>query len=127
MAMMMRGASGPPRPIQRATLRRVARLFIPYRAQLAWTAVAVLISSGLGVLSPFFLRTIVNEGLLARNLSVVTHYCLLALGATLASSACSLGYGYLSTLVGQRIMCDVRNHLYQHLQGMSLRFFTGTR
>jgi ATP-binding cassette, subfamily B, bacterial len=127
MAMMMRGPVVPPKPISRASLQRVARLFIPYRAQLAWTAIAVLVSSGLGVLAPLFLRTIVNQGLLAHNLGVVTRFCLFALGATLASNLCSLAYGYLSTLVGQRIMRDLRNQLYRHLQGMSLRFFTGTR
>ena len=33
----------------------------------------------------------------------------------------------MSVLVGQKIMRDLRNTLYGHLQGMSLRFFTGTR
>ncbi|MBV9524942.1 MAG: ABC transporter ATP-binding protein, partial [Candidatus Dormibacteraeota bacterium] len=34
---------------------------------------------------------------------------------------------YLTNRVGQRVMEDLRNRLYMHLQGMSLRFFTGTR
>jgi ATP-binding cassette subfamily B protein len=34
---------------------------------------------------------------------------------------------YLSTLVGQRVMQDLRNGLYRHLQRMHLRFFTSTR
>src|SRR5581483_11441837 len=34
---------------------------------------------------------------------------------------------YVTTLVGQRVMQDLRNRLYEHLQSMSLRFFTSTR
>src|SRR4029078_10468885 len=34
---------------------------------------------------------------------------------------------YLTTVVGQRVMQDLRNRLYDHLQSMSLRFFTATR
>jgi ATP-binding cassette subfamily B protein len=34
---------------------------------------------------------------------------------------------YLTTVVGQRVMQDLRNRLFEHLQSMSLRFFTATR
>jgi ATP-binding cassette subfamily B protein len=126
--MAMRGMpAGPPRPIKKETLRRIARTFVPYRGQMVLVAAAVLASATLGLLPPFFLRTIVNVGLIGRRLDVVTHYTLLTLLATLFSTAFSLAFGYLSVVVGQRIMRDLRNQLYDHVQGMSLRFFTGTR
>jgi ATP-binding cassette subfamily B protein len=125
---MMRGPiPGDARPLRRETLARVARQFAPYKAEVIWTGVAVLVSAALGLLSPFFLQTIVNQGLLGRNFAVVTRYSVYTLAATLVSMACGLGYGYLSTVVGQRIMRDLRNTLYEHLQGMSLKFFTNTR
>ena len=34
---------------------------------------------------------------------------------------------YFATVVGQQVMQDLRNRLYEHLQAMSLRFFTRTR
>ena len=124
----MRGTGGgPPRPIKKTTLRRIARTFIPYRREMILTAAAVLASATLGLLAPFFLKIIVNDGLLARQLDVVTKYTLWTLLATLLATAFALGYGYMSIVVGQRIMRDLRNTLYDHVQGMSLRFFTGTR
>src|SRR5205807_1036668 len=108
-------AQGPKRPIERETLKRIARTFAPYRLKVAWTALAVLASAGLGLLSPFFLQTIVNHGLLRHDMGVVNRYTLYTLAATLGSVACALGYGYLSTVVGQRIMRDLRNRLYDHL------------
>ena len=69
----MRGGSGaPPRPIKKTTLRRIAHTFVPYRKEMTWTALAVLASAALGLLSPFFLRIIVNDGLLLHRLDVVT-------------------------------------------------------
>ena len=38
-----------------------------------------------------------------------------------------IGQTYLANLVGLRVMQDLRNSLYSHLQFMPLRFFTTTR
>src|SRR5207245_1895782 len=67
---------GPTRPIQKAALRRIARTSVPYRAQIVWSALAVLVSATLGLLSPFFLQTIANQALLAHRLDVITRYTL---------------------------------------------------
>ena len=115
------------KPIARTTLKRVAGTFAPYKWQLAGIAALVLLSAALGLLTPFYLRALINDGLLKSNFSLITHYTLLTLGVTLGSTALAMGYGYLSLEVGVRIMRDLRNRLYDHLQGMSLRFFTGTR
>ncbi|MGH2614942.1 MAG: ABC transporter ATP-binding protein, partial [Thermomicrobiales bacterium] len=38
-----------------------------------------------------------------------------------------VGQTYLTTVIGQNVMQDLRNALYAHLQRMPLRFFTATR
>jgi ATP-binding cassette, subfamily B, bacterial len=117
----------PPKTLERTTVRRVARLFLPYKRNL-WLIVAlVLVSAGLSLLSPFFLEKIVNEGLIGRNLRVIVDYSIYTLLATLGSTGTGLLFGYRSIVVGQRIMRDLRNNLFAHLQGMSMRFFTSTR
>ena len=125
--MMMHRPAGPSRKITRETVRRIARSFAPYRGQVFLTAVIVVASAGLGLLPPFFLRTLVNQGLAGRDLGLVTRFTVYTLLATIGGTAGSLAYSYLSSVVGQRIMRDLRNDLFDHLQGMSLRFFTQTR
>jgi ATP-binding cassette subfamily B protein len=119
-------SAGAPRN-SRASLRRIVGSFAPYKPQVALILAAVFISSFLGLLPPFYLRIIVDRGLSRGDLGLVTHYTLLTLAATVASVGLSLYYGYLSVLIGQRIMRDLRGQLFTHLQKMSLRFFTGTR
>lgn len=111
----------------RDTLRRVLTLFGAYRSHIAGIVLLVLASAAIGLLPPFFLQSLINDGLLRRDLAVVTHYTLLTLAATVGATLLSLGYGYLSLLVGQHLMRDLRNRLNDHLQGMSLRFWTQTR
>ena len=128
--MMMMGGSGgrgPAKPISKVSLRRVIGLFGPYKTSVGWTVLLVLLSAGLGILSPFFLKIIVNEGLHDKKLGVVTSYSIYTLLATIGGVAFGLGFAYVSVRVGQKIMRDLRNDLYSHLQGMSLKFFTGTR
>ena len=115
------------KPIKPDTLKRVMDTFQPYHKQVAGIAVTVLGAAALGLLPPFLLQAIINKGLLGRDMTLVTRDTALTLAATLVSTALTLYYGYLSVLVGQRIMRDLRNRLYAHLQGMALRFFADTR
>lgn len=131
MGMMMRGGppgpAGPKKPLKPDTVRRVVQTFRPYHMLVIVIAVTVLAAAGLGLLSPFFLRILINRGLLAHQMGVITRYTLYTLAAAIGGTVLSLIYSYLSVLVGQRIMRDLRNQLYAHLQGMSLHFFSSTR
>ncbi|MGC4044067.1 MAG: ABC transporter ATP-binding protein [Armatimonas sp.] len=128
MAMMrMGGPGGPPKPLGATTKKRIVQAFAPYRPQLVLIALFVLISAGLGLFSPYWLRAIIDDGLQKGNMPLVVHNSILTLLATLGSTAFAMAYGYLSTLVGVKILRDLRKRLFTHLQGMSLRFFTTTR
>ena len=108
-------------------VRRVARLFRPYR----WSIVVLLAVSvaqgAAGVASPFLVRDIVDEALPQRSASLVV---LLAGGMIVAAAiAAVLGVvtTRLSNVIGQGVMHDLRVGVYDHLQRMSLGFFTQTR
>lgn len=129
---MMRGGpfapkDGAKKPLKPDTLRRVTRTFDPYRTKVIFIAVTVLAAATLGLLPPFLLRAIINRGLLAHDMALVTRDTALTLGATLLATGLTLLYGYWSVQVGQKIMRDLRNRLYDHLQGMALKFFADTR
>lgn len=113
--------------LNRASIRRVMAYFAPYKPQVILIVVLVLVAAGIGILSPFFLKRLVDDGLLKQNLGLVTELTLLSILVTIASTALNLAFGFVSIKVGQDIMRDLRNRLFSHLQGMSLKFFTGTR
>src|SRR5919199_2737557 len=117
----------PDRPITPGTLRRVTGYFRPYRMQVALVLLAILVIAVLGLASPFLLKLIIDDAIIHRNLQHLTGYAALMVAIPVASGLFGVGQTYLNNLIGQRVMRDLRNNLYEHLQAMSLGFFTRTR
>ncbi len=108
-------------------VRRILRLFRPYRGRLAIVGLLVGASSLVSVASPFLLKAILDVALPEGRTGLLS---LLALGMILSAVLTSV-FGVLQTListtVGQRVMHDLRTAVYGRLQRMSLAFFTRTR
>lgn len=108
-------------------LRRIVRLFRPYRARLALVAALVCLSSVVALASPFMLRAVLDDALPHGRTGLLT---LLAAGM-IAVAALTSVFGvlqtYMSTTVGQDVMHDLRSAVYAQLQRMPLSFFTKTR
>ncbi|MGA5838567.1 ABC transporter ATP-binding protein [Streptomyces pseudogriseolus] len=108
-------------------VRRILRLFRPYRGRLAIVGLLVGASSLVSVASPFLLKAILDVALPEGRTGLLS---LLALGMILSAVLTSV-FGVLQTListtVGQRVMHDLRAAVYGRLQRMSLAFFTRTR
>jgi ATP-binding cassette, subfamily B, bacterial len=117
----------PTRPVKKGTTRRVMAYFRPYRAQVALVLVAILIAAILGLATPLLLKLIIDDAIQKRDLSKLTLYAGLMIAVPLITGLINVGQTYLNNLVGQRVMRDLRNRLYEHLQAMSLRFFSDTR
>ncbi|MCX4728057.1 ABC transporter ATP-binding protein/permease [Streptomyces sp. NBC_01020] len=119
----------PPRAAGRppAEVRRIVRLFRPYRARLALVGLLVCASSLVSVASPFMLRAILDTAIPQGRTGLLS---LLALGM-IATAVVNSVFGVLQTListtVGQRVMHDLRTAVYAQLQRMPLAFFTRTR
>jgi ATP-binding cassette, subfamily B, bacterial len=113
-------------------LRRVARLFRPYRSRVAVIVVLILITSGLGVVNPLLTKQVFDKALFppgesGPNLGLLYVLVGLMIVVPIVAAAIGVFQTYLTTVVGQRVMQDLRNRLFEHLQSMSLRFFTATR
>ncbi|MFJ6845118.1 ABC transporter ATP-binding protein [Streptomyces griseoluteus] len=108
-------------------VRRILRLFRPYRGRLAVVGLLVGASSLVSVATPFLLREILDVAIPQGRTGLLS---LLALGMILSAVLSSV-FGVLQTListtVGQRVMHDLRTAVYGRLQRMSLAFFTRTR
>jgi ATP-binding cassette, subfamily B, bacterial len=107
--------------------RRILSLFRPYRARLAVVLTMIVASAGASVVNPFLLRTALDKGLLEHDSTVLSVTVLAMIGIAFFSQATSVWQTYLSNVVGQRVMHDLRAAVYRHLQRMSLAFFTRTR
>jgi ATP-binding cassette subfamily B protein len=108
-------------------LRRIIGLFRHYRGRMALLLLVVVARAAFSVSSPFFLRDILDKAIPERNTSLLTVLALGMIGTAAVAGALGVVTTWLSNVVGQRIMHDVRVRVYDHLQRMSLAFFTQTR
>ncbi len=114
-------------PTRQRDGRRILALFRPYRRRLAAVLVIIMISAGVAFLNPFLLRDVLDEGILKQNSTLLTELVLAMIGVAIFTNAASVWQTYISNVVGQRVMHDLRAAVYQRLQKMSLAFFTRTR
>ena len=121
------GSDEPPVPVTRARLGRVARYFTPYWLQWVTILLCIAATSGLGVLPPLCVRGILDHAIPDKNAKLLHLMVAAIVGLTLGSGMIGVLQNYLNARVGQRIMFDLRNQLYQHLQRQSLGFYTTTR
>ncbi|MFL5803931.1 MAG: ABC transporter ATP-binding protein, partial [Roseiflexaceae bacterium] len=108
-------------------LRRVLAYARPYRWKIAGMLCIIVITSGLGLVTPLIMRDLIDRTLPDRDLKRLG---LLALGLLLipmVSAAIGLWQRRLNAAVGEGVIYDLRVALFAHLQDMSLRFFTNTK
>ncbi|MGH2858555.1 MAG: ABC transporter ATP-binding protein [Solirubrobacteraceae bacterium] len=114
-------------PSRERDTRRILALFRPYRFRLGAVLVLIVVSAGVSMLSPFLLVSALDTGLLRHNATVLTETVLGMIGVAIFSNATSVWQTYMSNVVGQQVMHDLRAAVYHRLQRMSLAFFTRTR
>src|ERR1700685_1899269 len=111
----------------RVSMRRIVRLFKPYRWSLGFVLLLVAASSLVSLVNPFLIRAVIDVALPQGRIGLLTVLAAAMIVVAIANSSFSVSQTYVSTKVGQRVMHDLRTAVYSHLQRMSLGFFTKTR
>ncbi|MDX6686679.1 MAG: ATP-binding cassette, subfamily bacterial [Baekduia sp.] len=111
----------------RSELRRIAALFRPYRGQLFSVLAIIALSAGLSMVSPFLLREVLDQAIPHRDTTQLTWLVGGMIAIAIVTGGLGVASTYLSNIVGQEVMHDLRASVYRHLQRMSLAFFTRTR
>ncbi|MGV9656304.1 ABC transporter ATP-binding protein [Streptomyces koyangensis] len=114
-------------PGQPRQVRRIVRLFRPYRGRLALVGLLVAAASLVSVTTPFLLREILDTAIPEQRTGLLSLLALGMIAAAVMTSVFGVLQTLISTTVGQRVMHDLRTAVYARLQSMSLAFFTRTR
>jgi ATP-binding cassette subfamily B protein len=112
---------------RQVSLRRVGRLFTPYRWQLALVTAIIVASSIVGLASPFLLRAVIDTALPDKNVRLLAWLVIGMVAVAAVTSAFGVIQTWISTKVGQRVMHELRTGVFAHLQRQSIAFFTRTR
>ncbi len=113
------------KPFNYAYFKRMVRYTFPYRRELSVATVIMIVSSILRLVEPYLVRTIIDLGIVARNLEVVNRVAILWLVFQLIGAVAEYGRIQILNRTGQNILFDLRQELFNHLQWLSLRFYDG--
>ena len=110
-----------------ALVRRILSYLRPYWLQLLLVFVTILVSAVLGLLPSIITGRIVDEALVGKNMSLLIRLLVLAFVTLSASQVISVLESYINAWISQRIIFDMKNQMYDHLQHMPHAFFTSEK
>ncbi|HET6152931.1 MAG TPA: ABC transporter ATP-binding protein [Marmoricola sp.] len=113
--------------LTRRTLRRVAGFARPHKSLILGFLAFVISDAALVVVTPLLVKHLLDDGIVAKNGSVVTWVALAMIGTALLDAVLGVGSGYLSSRIGENLIFDLRTRVFAHVQRMSLAFFTRTQ
>lgn len=113
--------------VTRDLLRRVWGFAFPYRRQVLWLLVTVLVTTALSLISPLLMKGLIDTAIPDANIMLLNFLALGMIAIPVLSGAVGVWQRSLSAHVGESIIFDLRCELYGHFQKMSLRFFTQSR
>jgi ATP-binding cassette subfamily B protein len=113
--------------IDRALLRRVWAYARPYTRPMLLMLGAIVITSLVELVPPLLYRDLFDNVLPNQDYDRLTVLGLLMLAVPLFNSLVGVGERMLSSRIGEGIIFDLRQGMYDHLQKMGLRFFTNTK
>jgi ATP-binding cassette, subfamily B, bacterial len=119
-------SKGQPR-VDRTLLRRVLDYARPYWRSMLLMLVIIIVISLVGLIPPLLYRDLIDNVLPNRDFQRLNLLALAMIGIPLFTGLLGVGQRFLSARVGEGVIFDLRQAMYNHLQRMSLRFFTHTK
>lgn len=113
--------------ISTSLLKRVWSYARPYWRWVIYVLVAILLTSLLDAALPLVVRDLINNALPQKDLARLNVLALALITIPLLGGLINVWQRQYSAKVGEGIIFDLRCALYDHMQRMSLRFFTTTK
>jgi ATP-binding cassette subfamily B protein len=113
--------------VSRRTVRRVIGFAGPHKKLIAGFLFFVILDAALVVVTPLLVKYLLDDGILAKNGSVVTVVAIAMVGVAIMDAFLGVASGYLSSRIGENLIVDLRTKVFGHVQRMSLAFFTRTQ
>src|SRR5688500_16739450 len=110
----------------RRLMRRLLVYLRPYRALLLGAIAALLAEAVIALAGPLFTREVIDVALPARDVRLVTMLAALLAATLVLQFALEYAGTILTSLLGQRVMRDLRLQIFTHLQRLSIPFFDRT-
>ncbi|KYP81130.1 ABC transporter ATP-binding protein [Ferroacidibacillus organovorans] len=114
-------------PLSAVPWKRIGGYFKPYRLLLALVVLVTACGAVVGALQPVMIRLIVDRALPQHRTDLLDQYVLMMLALVVGGGLLGVLQTYITSLIGQSVMNDLRVSLYRHLHRLSMSFYSKTK
>ncbi|HWA17620.1 MAG TPA: ABC transporter transmembrane domain-containing protein [Devosia sp.] len=111
------------KPLRLQPLRRLMPFILRYPVRLVATLVFLLIASISSLIVPLIAGRVIDMGFVAQNLDMVTQYGGLIVGLAAIIAVATGARFYFISLLGERVLTDLRKAVFDHLLSLDATFF----
>ncbi|HST46999.1 MAG TPA: ABC transporter ATP-binding protein [Jatrophihabitans sp.] len=127
MRSMRRDSTLSKRALRAGTARRVIAFARPYRLELLFFLVIIVLDALIGVATPVLAGRVVNQITGHGEVRVVVWIAVIIAGLAVVDAGLSLAQRWYSSRIGEGLIFDLRTSVFNHVQRMPLAFFTRTQ
>ena len=110
--------------VTKELMLRILSYLRPYWLQLLLVLIAIVLSATVGLLPSIITGRIVDEALVGKDMKLLVQLLLMAFFTLALSQVISVLESYINAWISQRIIFDMKNQMYDHLQHMPHSFFS---
>lgn len=103
--------------------KRLLQFILPYKKRLVIAIICMAFSGASNVVVPWLIKDVIDKVLANKDVATLNLIVIAILILFLARGFFYFGQRYLMSFVGQKIVNDIREALYRHLQTLSLSYF----
>jgi len=108
------------------TLSRILKLTVPHLKWVIGFLLTIAVVAGLDSIGTYLLKMVIDNGILAGDRAVVVNVLVMYGALILVQSGSTFLFIYLAGILGERIRYDLRKKMFNHLQALSLNYYSKT-
>ena len=113
--------------VTKELLFRIVSYLKPYSLQFILVFITILVSAAVGLLPSIITGRIVDQALVGEDMALLIRLILMAFVSLFASQMIGVLESYINAWISQRIIFDMKNEMYLHLEYMPHSFFTSEK
>lgn len=113
--------------VTKALLIRILSYLKPYWVQFIFVFISILLSATVGLFPSIITGKIVDQALVGKDMALLIRLLLIAFATLAISQIIGVLESYINSWISQRIIFDMKNQMYKHLQYMPHSFFTSEK
>ena len=113
--------------ITKELIFRILKYLKPYWFQMLIVFAIIILSSVMGLLPSLITAQIIDKAILGKDFELLIKLVVLAIITLAASNIVGVFESYINSWISQRIVYDMKNEMFEHLQAMPHSFFTSEK